>query len=120
MLDTDLYQLTKEILASIMADGPFKTMAIDSGRRRVPRLPYLAPLNISQELTPGSERQFRVTAKDISLGGVGIICVIELQMNERVIIVLEHEGITLAGCARVVNCQQNESGYRIGLVWEFD
>ena len=120
MIDGDLYQLTKETLASIMAGSPFKTMAVDSGRRSVPRSPYFGPLNISQEIAPGSDRQFHVTAKDISLGGVGIICGIKLKMNERVIIVLEHEGTTLASYARVVNCQLKEPGYRIGLVWDFD
>ena len=97
-----------------------KTMADVRGRRSVPRFPYFAPLDISQELAPGSNRQFRVTAKDISLGGVGINCGTEFSMNERLIVVLEHEGVFFANYARVVNCQQMEHGYRIGLVWEFD
>jgi len=121
MIDGDLYQLTKETLASIISCNPRPPMEDDdSGKRCTPRFTFVAPLEIFQELAPGSHKRFRVTTRDISRGGIGINCDKEFLVNEEVVLVMKHDGVQLASHARVVHCQQNESGYRIGLVWEFD
>ena len=101
-----------------MAGSPRPTMK--EYMRRTPRFPFVAPLNIFQEQTPGSHRQFLITTKDISLGGVGINCGKELLVNEQVILVMKHDGVRFASHARVVHCRQKEHGYRIGLLWELD
>ena len=121
MIDGDLYQLTEETLTSILACRPRPPMDDDdSNKRRTPRFQFVAPLEIFQELAPGSHKRFRVTTKDISLGGLGINCDKELLVNEEVVLVMKHDGIQFASHARVMNCQQEETGYRIGLIWKFD
>ena len=120
MIDTDPYQFTKELLTIIAAAKLRPPKEDDSDKRRVPRFPCVADLKVFQEETPDSLKQFHVNAKDISLKGVGIRCDIEIPVNDKVIIVLEYDGIPLASYARVVNCRQHEGRYQIGLVWDFD
>lgn len=120
MLGTDAFQFTKDLLTIITAANARPPVEDDSDKRRVPRFPCVADLKVFQEQTPDSLKQFCITAKDISIKGVGVHCDTDIPVNELVVVVLEYERISLASHARVVNCQPKEGGFEIGLVWQFD
>ena len=90
------------------------------GKRRGLRHEFQTHLDLFKETTDGSHRKFYIFGKDISADGIGVTCREKLREGEQVVIVLEHEGISLACHARVARCTETISGYQAGLVWAFD
>ena len=117
-MNTDLYQMTPEVLQKILAGASIADNY--SGKRRELRHEFQTHLDLFKENTDGSHRKLYVAGKDISADGIGLTCREKLPEGEQVVIVLEHEGISLACHARVARCTETTRGYQAGLVWEFD
>lgn len=84
-------------------------------RRRHPRWPFPAPVELWVPGEDGIDEHVLGTCKDLSCGGVGISCDCELPVGVTLPIAIHQPEVTFHGYAIVRRCMRGPDGYHVGL-----
>jgi hypothetical protein len=91
------------------------------GRRRSLRYPWPATVEVVVDPGGGSEQRLAAAARDVSEGGVGLICRGVLPIGAQILLREAEQGDDCSWVpARVVHSVPSAGGYRVGVQFELD
>jgi hypothetical protein len=108
-------QLTSDLLVNLLLDLPEDAGTDhDQPKRLSCRWLLRAPAEISLPDTTGEQVRHRIHLRDVSMTGIGVICMMPIPVNIRGEIFLPLEDGLYKVSVRVMHCTETVGGYRIG------
>ena len=116
----EIVQITEQSIAELLRSRYGETEGAPSGeRRRHPRWPFPAPVELWVPLADGEEDLVLGRTLNLSLRGVGVLVDVPLEPGQEVSLAIHEPEATLYGRAVVRHCTEVECGNLMGLEFIF-
>ncbi len=88
-------------------------------RREAPRWPFPAPVELWLPNDDGSDDYLLATCENLSLGGMGIRCDLDLELNQEIGVAIHQPEVSFHGKAIVRHTTKLREDYYVGLQFVF-
>ncbi len=113
--DNEFIELNRESIAKLLVSRQPEGTGRGACRRRVPRWPFLGPVQIWTKTRDGEEIEIDATCHDLNEHGMGMFCDCPFEPGLRLPIAIHQPEATYHGEAVVRHCAPSGTEYFIGI-----
>jgi hypothetical protein len=113
--DGEFIALNKKTIAKLMDERRSSQGKSGGCRRRVPRWPFLAPVQIWADNGAGEELEYSATCHDLNENGIGLYCERSFEVGVRVPLAIHQPEATYHGEGVIRHCAPSNGEYFLGV-----